>query len=360
MADSQNILIGAEAFMSAFSACAASAKGRVLVQAMTFEGDEAGLALMDVLKSSPATDKRLCVDRYSSVVVNDRFVFSTKYLRDGDFRREIRQGKELLKSAEQFGVGIWQTNPTGPMLLRYPFRNHKKMVVCDDTVFLGGINFSDHNFAWHDMMLRIDDPGLAEILAADFDQNFKGIKTEGTHSYNDGEVLFLKRKSAQWDRLFDYFRQARKSISIVSPYVSWPLLDLLKNEVDSRVNITIISPETNNKSLFKKNLLHEAANGYFDLRLYQHGMSHLKAVLIDNSTLIAGSSNYDFASYLFEEEVVITNTNPKVVQDFRQNVLFPMMDASKLLPSDDDRCGRHGGSSKMLSLLVHSLKRLSG
>lgn len=45
-------------------------------------------------------------------------------------------------------------NPLGFLLWNYPPRNHKKIVVIDNTVYVGGLNFSDHNFSWHDMMVR--------------------------------------------------------------------------------------------------------------------------------------------------------------------------------------------------------------
>jgi hypothetical protein len=45
----------------------------------------------------------------------------------------------------------------------------KKLALVDGRVaYLGGINFSEHNFAWHDMMFRFEDAGLAGFLASRF------------------------------------------------------------------------------------------------------------------------------------------------------------------------------------------------
>jgi cardiolipin synthase len=354
------IFIGARDFMHDFASVAGNAKRRVYVQAMTFEGDSAGEELIQLLSDSPAPDRKLCIDRYSTVVVNDTFVASPRWLRDASFREEIRRGKRLLKQAREQGIGIAFTNPVGPLLLRYPFRNHKKLVICDDTVYIGGINFSEHNFAWHDMMIRLDDPSLADILSNDVLSNYAGRKTCTHAVWSHGEVYMLNRTDEElWKKLLEHFREARKSITIVSPYVSWPLLEVLREVGQNGIDIRIISPAVNNKSLFRKNLMHECAKGYFKLHLYNGGMSHLKAALIDDTTLIAGSSNYDFASYFFEEEVMLTIHDPKIISAFHNRVVNPMLDNSSLVTSKHPEWGKYFSSARLLQLITESLKRIS-
>jgi cardiolipin synthase len=82
------VLIGAQAFMEDFEKVARKATKSLLVQAMTFEGDDAGQKLIDIMLASPARDKRLLVDSYSKAVINDSFVISPKYLKDKEFRIE--------------------------------------------------------------------------------------------------------------------------------------------------------------------------------------------------------------------------------------------------------------------------------
>ena len=52
-------------------------------------------------------------------------------------------------------------------------------------------------------------------------------------------------------------------------------------------------------------------------------MSHLKAMLIDNQVLIAGSSNFDYLSYRIHQELIAVITNAAVVSDFRRRVMLP-------------------------------------
>jgi cardiolipin synthase len=314
----QNILVGSTTFMNALRESALKATERFYVQAMTFEGDAAGEQLIGIMLKCPAADRCLIIDSYSKVVVNDRFVFSPGAMMSAEFNVEIRNGKSLLKKAADAGIEVVFTNPTGPFLARYPFRNHKKMVVADDTVYVGGINFSDHNFEWQDMMVRFDDVDMAGIMSADFNSNRVGQKTSGVYEHQHGHILFTNRtQSEPYQVLFDYLRRARNQIDIFSPYVSSPLLEILKKEVNSDVNIRFYTPKSNNKGIFKKMLHHHARERWFDLQIYQDGMSHLKAILIDESILITGSSNYDFVSYFFEEEVMVTTRQDEIITEFR-------------------------------------------
>ena len=56
-------------------------------------------------------------------------------------------------------------NPFGFSPRGWLTRNHKKLIVIDDRItYIGGINFSEHNAAWHDMMLRIDDVAVGRFF----------------------------------------------------------------------------------------------------------------------------------------------------------------------------------------------------
>ncbi len=83
------LLVGAEAFWARAGREIVAAQGRVLVQAMSFEGDAAGLAVADAIKSSPAIDRRVLVDDYTRVNINDRIVASRAARRDSSLRAEV-------------------------------------------------------------------------------------------------------------------------------------------------------------------------------------------------------------------------------------------------------------------------------
>ena len=73
----------------------------------------------------------------------------------------------LARALSDDGVTVHWTNPVGVLFLEFVARNHKKSVVIDDRiVYLGGINVCDHNFAWHDIMLRIEDERVGAFMRA--------------------------------------------------------------------------------------------------------------------------------------------------------------------------------------------------
>lgn len=317
------ILLGSTSFKERLEETASKAKKSFFVQAMTFEGDDAGEWLLDTMKKSPAKDKRLLIDSYSKVVINDHFIFSLKYLLDKNFQEEVRNTRRIIEEAEKVGIGIKFTNPVGLLGQKYPLRNHKKMVIVDGEIsYLGGINFSDHNFAWHDMMVEIQDSAIGEKLVEDFESTWNGQNQSKSHHLELGDLFFFNGVKSRelYDQLFAHITQAKKEVSIISPYISEPLLKILRETASKGVKITIISPRENNKSLFKDIILAEWRKGYFNLKEYP-GMSHMKAILIDDEKLIFGSSNYDLISYYFEQEVVFLSKDKSLIDSFKKEVL---------------------------------------
>ncbi|PYS68419.1 MAG: phosphatidylserine/phosphatidylglycerophosphate/cardiolipin synthase family protein, partial [Acidobacteria bacterium] len=70
------------------------------------------------------------------------------------------------------------------------------------------------------------------------------------------------------------------------------------------VDVKVVTPAANNWSYFANYARLESARSEIDLRLYQRGMTHLKALLIDDHYLVAGSSNFDYLSYRLYQEVL--------------------------------------------------------
>ncbi len=334
------VLVDSSAFKEAFEKVAQEAKKSIYVQAMSFEGDESGEWLIDCLINSPATDIKLCLDSYSKFVINDHFVISLKYFKDKAFKEEIRNTKRLVKKAKEHGIQVKYTNPLGFLFLKYPLRNHKKMVVVDDKIaYLGGINFCDHNFEWHDMMIEIESDQIGGYLATDVNETFAGFNQSTRLDTDDSSIYFMDgiRSKDLYDEIFSKIKNAKKSIRLFSPYVSDPLLKYVRENVSREVKLDIVSPAINNKSIFRDILLNELKAGYFSFLEYQNRMSHLKAILIDDQILIAGSSNFDFVSYYFEQEVVLVSENIGLIQDFKNKIEKPDIKNSVLLGVSNEK-----------------------
>lgn len=338
------ILVGSEEFFGRLKEDVRSARRSVYVQAMSFEADEAGLTLCEELRRSPAPDIRVLVDEYVRVMVSDTWTFGPGAVFDRPLRREVRETRELFAQLNADGIQVKMTNPLGVMFTRLLARNHKKLVVIDDDIaYVGGINFSDHNFEWHDMMLRIEEPDIAGYLKGDFLSTWSGVDRREHRSFPgfDFHQLDGRANEESFEPILRFLGEARDSIVIESPYLSFPFYQSLREAVGRGVEVRLILPEKNNKAVMQSYNLWEARRSGIEVRLLKERMTHLKAVLIDGETLIVGSSNFDFVSYRVLQELVVIVHDPTTIAVFNDRILRP--DWRTSTPLDGERAHTAGG-----------------
>ena len=314
--------MGARAFWRRAEADAAAARRRLLVQAMTFEGDQVGRATARAIAASPARDRRVLVDAYSRVVVSDRWVA----LGGAGIREEARATDVMFRDLAAGGVGVRVTNPLGPLMANYPARNHKKLIIADDVAYVGGINFSDHNFAWRDFMVRLEGEAAARFLADDFQATWVGAPRLANVDLPGVRLISLDgrgnhRLYAEIERLA---AGARREIVVLSAYLTFPFTAPLAAAAARGVAVKLITPWVNNKPVVRDYLLTVAARNGFDARLLPT-MSHCKGILVDGATLVVGSCNFDFVGHEAEEELVVVIESPGVIEDFQRRVIDPAL-----------------------------------
>lgn len=316
------LLVGSGPFWRRAAEDCRGARRRLLVQAMTFEGDAAGLSVAAAIAASGAHDRRVLVDDYSRLVINDGFVRSPAALFDRPLREEARATHDMFEALIRAGVGVRVTNPLRGRLWRYPARNHKKLIVADDVAYVGGVNFSDHNFAWRDFMVRIEGEAAARFLAEDFAATFAGRPRAASADLGDLTLHLLdgRTNEAGFAPIMDLIAGAQREITVISPYLSFPFTDALARAAGRGVAIELITPWANNKPTVRNALLAAAKRGGFHVRLLPR-MIHLKGMLIDRRVLVVGSSNFDFVSMAAEEELVAVISAPEIIQDFQRRVI---------------------------------------
>jgi cardiolipin synthase len=288
-----------------------NAEKSVLIQCMSFEADSVGEKLISLLKSRPGLDRKILIDSYSKFVVNDTFLWSPAGLANQNNALKERIALTgLLREARAEGIQISFSNPMLPFLLNYPARNHKKLVVVDNNIsYVGGLNFTEHNFAWADLMFRHKIPLLAETLTSSFQSDWNGKSTNAIHQIDDQLTVYLsggKKNKQIFNPLIERIHQAKKVIA-VSPYISWPVLDAVAQVENNRV----ILPKNNNKGYVSHahNLKRYSTVNY---EFAEGEMLHMKLLILDDETVIYGSANFDTISYLFEQEIIIEHHHPKL------------------------------------------------
>lgn len=302
----------------------ASARRYVLAQALSFEGDAAGLGMGDLMLTSKAPDRRVVIDSFTRHVVNDRLIWTPRNLLDRGLRAEVRETRAMIDRLRNGGVGVRFSGPAGPFLERLPARNHKKLVAVDDRVaYVGGINFSDHNFLWHDLMLRVQDPDFVRFLRGDFEETWNG-RQQGSQWSLPGMVFHSldgETNEETFARVFALIDGAKESLFVECPYVNGPFLDRLAAARLRGVPVTVVTPENNNFGLCRDAMIWHAGNSGFDVRFYPDRMTHMKALLVDGRVLVVGSANFDVLSYRFQQEFMAIVTERHLVEDFTRRVV---------------------------------------
>lgn len=330
------LLVGAEDFWARMQQDLENAKQSAYVQTFTFEGDRVGVGLGRALKRCAASDRRLQIDRYSLLYHSDRLI-PARALFDVSLRREVALTRRWVHRLRGHGVGVSFANRLGPSPVRLLRRNHKKLVSIDDRItYMGGINFSEHNFAWHDLMIRIECPELGGLMAAEFRSGWDGPVKSFDRTVGPLRIISMNGRGNRrtFGPVIAAMESAGSTIDVVSAYLSEPFTGHLSRAAKRGVRVRVLTPGRNNKANLARHVLERAARGGFEVLRYHGGMSHMKAMLIDDDLLIAGSTNFDFMSYNVLEEHIIMTRDPGLLGAYRQRVWNPdARDAESVVPA---------------------------
>ena len=297
---------------------------------MTFEGDAAGGLLADALIAARATERRLLVDAYSFYVTNDTMLPTLPW-QPADLRAEAAATRALLSRIADAGIDVAITNPVGRNPLHFPLRNHKKLLVADDVSYLGGINFSDHNFAWHDCMVRIADAGVAGFLAKAFADDRAGEPRCATAQFSGLDLISLAGvgNEAALAPVIDLFAGARRSVEMIGAYPTLPFTGVLTQAAARGCAVTIYTPDANNKPLLRDFLFAVASGANAPQLALLPAMTHAKAALVDRERVLFGSVNFNLASWRSNSDFLAIGCDPALVAAFETSLFAPARAASR-------------------------------
>jgi cardiolipin synthase len=352
---SLRLLIDAPEFMEAVARDLAAAKHTALVQAMTFEGDAAGEAVAAAISTCPATDRRVLVDAFTQHVLSDRFRWWPHNLVSPSLWREWCATRRMIGGLERGGARVRFHNPAGFCFRRFPARNHKKLVAVDGRVaYLGGINFSDHNFGWHDLMLRVEEPRIAAFLEEDFLATWEGRPRAGRVAEGGLTLRALDGRSneAAFDEILDLVAQARDEVFLECPYVTDPFSRELERAARRGVRVRVLTPACHNFPLLREGLAHAAERSPIELRLYPGRMTHMKALLVDRRALVVGSANFDVWSYRSQQEYLAVVREPGIVAEFERRVVAPDLACSRPWPRAPQARDARGLEARLAGLAL--------
>lgn len=319
-----------------------NARHSILLQYYIFLDDKVGNEIADILirKAREGVTVKVIYDHVGSFSASNKF-----------FKRMKSEGIDIHPF---FKV-------TFPQLAnRINWRNHRKIVVIDsETGYIGGMNIADRYIdgpetggVWRDTHFRVRGD-IVESLIYSFaiDWNFlkkqpelpKKIAHASDSSHNIGIQLVTSGPTESWNNLSLVFLKAissaKRSIYIQTPYFlpTDALFNALQAAGLAKVDVRIMMPRKTDSVL-----LHYASFSYITqclkagikVYLYEPGMLHAKAMIIDDDLVTAGSTNFDFRSFENNFECNLLIYDAEINKKMRDIFFEDLKDCTKLTLSE--------------------------
>jgi cardiolipin synthase len=313
---------GVEIFPALLEAIAVAQKS-IRLEVYIYAADELGRRVRDALVAAQrrGVQVRLLIDSLGSLTLLASFW-------------------ELLLAA---GGEVRWFNPV--LLKRFGFRDHRKMLVCDEeTAFVGGFNVAEAyngdgiKSGWHDLGLKIVSP-LAVQLAAAFDEMYaradmrherlarlRSSTAKRNVVTEDGELLLSgpARGRNPFARALRKDLVRARSVKIIMAYFlpTWRIRRDLMRVTRNGGKVQLILPAKSDVWLSQfasLSLYRRLLKAGVEIYEYQPQILHAKLILIDD-VVYAGSSNMDPRSLYINYELMVRFRNAQLVKE--ANELF--------------------------------------
>lgn len=301
------------------------AENSVDVATFILKNDDTGRALVDAMarRASAGVKARLLLDAFGCMGISSRFL-------------------------SPFNEAGGKTAFFMPMM-RLPFsrgrsnlRNHRKMLIVDGkAAVVGGMNLAEEYMGpfgtrdrWQDLAVRVDGPSVAhlyEIFRSDWLfasgeelEAAESFKSPPTGSERGGHIQVIAsgpdvKTDSLREAIINALYAAEKRAWIVTPYFvpDQTLAEALCMAARRGLNVTMIVPRRSNHrivDLAREMYLEQLEESGGSVLLYQPGMLHAKALLVDDRAALLGSANMDMRSLLYNYEVGLSIHDPEVIK----------------------------------------------
>lgn len=292
-----------------------AARERIYLQYYIFSDDSLGQEIADILidKARKGVEVQVLYDHVGSFSAASRF-----------FKRMRRAGV----SAHPF------FKVTFPQLAnRINWRNHRKIVIIDNSIgYIGGMNIAERyekglpdGQVWRDTHFRVRGEIVESfIYSFAIDWNFlnprpnypeRSLPENPLHN-QVGMQLITSGPVDRWESVALCFLKAisgaNKRVYIQTPYFlpTEPLMRALEAAALARVDVRIMVPERPDSVMLRYasfSYVTQCLRAGIKVYLYQPGMLHAKSLVVDDTLVSVGSTNFDFRSFEnnFESNLLI-------------------------------------------------------
>jgi cardiolipin synthase A/B len=235
-------------------------------------------------------------------------------------------------------------------LARLNNRTHRELLIVDgDIAFVGGAGVAEWwakptggKPKWRDMMARIEGPVVSDVQGI-FAENWMecygeiltGPSTFKPHRSIDNVQAFAI-KSSPADRstasraLFQMLIEgANKKVLVATPYFlpDKAFREAIKRTMARGVSMTVIVPGNNTDQrwvrLASRRMYGQMLEAGVRIYEYEPGMTHVKALLVDDLWAVVGTTNLDNRSFEHNDEVNVAfrdaAVNARITRDFEMD-----------------------------------------
>jgi len=319
-------------FLADFRTEAQGAKQRVWAQAMSMETGTSQNMFFDAIREANerGLDVKLRIDWFSHLTSRDGIhsVIAVKSLlgltqRPGPNRLE---NERMFKTLQENGIDIQFTNypKLWEIILPYFGRNHMKMYIVDDVVYLGGMNIEDSCFEQVDFMVKLADPEVVEEASKQFEyENPTGKDKKVDFSVGDSLLIDSGKpgRSIILDTAIGLVKGARSSVRNISFFTpDGPLIRALNTAHQRGIDVEVLKPDVKWKSIYGiinlKNTT-EMKLGHLEVPFARSsGGIHAKLLVVDNEVAIFGSHNLmESGVKAGTQEIAYMTINPELVRN---------------------------------------------
>lgn len=253
---------------------------------------------------------------------------------------------ELFKKLEEAGCKIFFYKTLGRSHLANPIRlilrDHRKFLIIDDEItWIGGVVIGERFRTWKDLMVRFNDPTIANVSSKEFRNQIlrlqdkltllAPLETINSEYHLSGNAPGFGNRFC-YEEITHALMRAQTSVVLVTPYFAPPfkLERIIKRRLKAGLSITLITPKESDKRI--SNIVRER---YFHSLLplglkvqYVPHMLHAKIVLVDDAWVTFGSTNLDALSLIFNHELNMVSTNSDMLMEIKKAITFYLEDAT--------------------------------
>jgi len=335
------IFVEVEPFLQSLLADIRTAQKRIWVETYILGDDSIGRAVTHALaeRAAEGIDVRLMIDGVGSVDVSSGML------------AEVESAGGKTHVYHSFGYALWEKLH----LELLNWRNHRKLVVIDDSVaYFGGMNLADpvagRDLAtWHDIQMRVGGT-VVDQVAEIMDRLWRHAHGESVkwprfplkELKRDGDETFLffdtipivPHRRAEW--IFRVLiRGAKQSINLLMAYFvpSGAVLRDLFRMRKRGVHIRVVVPALSDVRVVQwatEHLYGRLLRRGFRLFERTGRMLHSKAMVVDDKWTLIGSCNLDPRSLLHNREFIAVIRSPRLAKMMNEIVRLEVLQSERV------------------------------